>query len=125
MNGANKLPAISAIGEVAPYLSKSDFKVARTCPAKLYYKKLRYPTILDDDPYMASLADGGFMVGKLAQLQYPEGVLVSTLDPWAAVEETKRLLENETHHHFRGGDLSRKSLGSDRCAPQERQRPSI
>ena len=66
--------------------------IARTCPAKLYYKKLRYPTTLDEDPYMQSLADGGFMVGKLAQLQYPEGVLVSTLDPWAAIEETKRLL---------------------------------
>ena len=95
MNGASKLPAIGAIGKGTPYLSKSDFKLARTCPAKLYYKKLRYPTILDDDPYMASLADGGFMVGKLAQLQYPKGVLVSTLDPWAAIEETKRLLENE------------------------------
>src|SRR5581483_3065867 len=93
IKGPNKLP-ISLTGKDTPYLSKSDFKIARTCPAKLYYKKLRYPTILDDDPYMASLADGGFMVGKLAQMQYPEGVLVSTLDPWAAVDETKRLLEN-------------------------------
>ena len=95
MNGANAAPVIRTTGNNTPYLSKSDYKVARSCPAKLYYKKLRYPTILDDDPYMTSLADGGFMVGKLAQLQYPEGVLVSTLDPWAAVEETKRLLQNE------------------------------
>ena len=95
MNGPNHPHDIEAIEKGAPYLSKSDFKIARTCPAKLYYKKLRYPTILDDDPYMALLADGGFMVGKLAQLQYPDGVLVSTLDPWAAVEETKRLLERD------------------------------
>jgi hypothetical protein len=95
LNGANHARAICTKGKGTPYLSKSDFKIARTCPAKLYYKKLRYPTILDDDPYMASLADGGFMVGKLAQLQYPEGMLVSTLDPWAAVEETERLLKNE------------------------------
>jgi hypothetical protein len=96
MNGATKAAGIGTTGEGTPYLSKSDFKIARTCPAKLYYKKLHYPTILDDDPYMASLADGGFMVGKLAQLQYPEGILVSTLEPWAAIEETKRLLENES-----------------------------
>ena len=81
--------------KISPYLSKSDFKVARTCPAKLYYKKLGYPTVFDDDPYMALLADGGFMVGKLAQLHYPEGILVSTLDPRAAVEETKRLMQRE------------------------------
>jgi hypothetical protein len=78
-----------------PYLSKSDFKVARTCPAKLFYKKSKYPTTLDDDAYMEMLAAGGFMVGKLAQLQFPEGILVSALDPWKAVEETKRLLERE------------------------------
>ncbi len=93
MNGVTE--AIRTIGSNTPYLSKSDFKVARNCLTKLYYKKLRYPTILDDDPYMQSLADGGFMVGKLAQLQYPEGVLISTLDPWTAVEETRRLLESE------------------------------
>jgi hypothetical protein len=95
MKRTDKVPLILEIAKSTPYLSKSDFKIARTCPAKLYYKKLRYPTILDDDPYMTSLADGGFMVGKLAHLQYPEGILVSALDPWTAVEETKRLLENE------------------------------
>jgi hypothetical protein len=35
------------------------------------------------------------MVGKLAQLQYPDGVLVSTLDPWKAVKETRQLFEQE------------------------------
>lgn len=94
-SGASTMPAIGTSGQGTPYLSKSDFKVARDCPTKLYYKKLRYPTILDDDPYIESLADGGFMVGKLAQLQYPEGVLVSTLDPWDAVEETKELLKRD------------------------------
>lgn len=74
------------------YLSKSDFKVARTCPTKLYYKKKQYPTTLDDDPYMQLLADGGFMVGKLAQLQYPSGVMISDLDPEAAIAETSRLM---------------------------------
>ena len=32
-------------------LSKSDFKTARDCPAKLYYKKLRCPSNDDENPY--------------------------------------------------------------------------
>ena len=37
------------------FLTKSDFKVARTCPTKLYYKKLKYPTTQDDDEYLELL----------------------------------------------------------------------
>lgn len=59
-------------------LSKSDFKIARTCPAKLYYKKLKYPTSNDENEYMQYLAKGGYMVGKLATLMYPEGISIET-----------------------------------------------
>ena len=55
------------------YLSKSDFKVAQTCPTKLYYKKNKYPSLNEENDYLSLLADGGFMIGKLAQLLYPEG----------------------------------------------------
>lgn len=55
-------------------LSKSDFKTARDCPAKLYYKKMGYPSSLKDDPYLAFLADGGYMVETMAKLLYPGGV---------------------------------------------------
>jgi hypothetical protein len=55
------------------YLTKSDFKVARTCPTKLYYKKLKYPSLLDEDEYLEFLADGGFMVERMAKLLYPAG----------------------------------------------------
>ncbi len=55
------------------HLSKSDFKTARECPAKLYYKKLRYPSTLADNDYLRYLAEGGFMVEKAAQLLCPEG----------------------------------------------------
>jgi hypothetical protein len=58
---------------VAPYLSKSDFKVAQTCPTKLYYKKQRYPSVYDEDEYLMLLAEGGYMVEKIAKLLYPEG----------------------------------------------------
>lgn len=54
-------------------LSKSDFKVARTCPTKLYYKKLGYPSALDADQYLAFLADGGYMIETIAKLLHSEG----------------------------------------------------
>jgi hypothetical protein len=55
------------------YLSKSDFKLAQTCPTKLFYKKQDYPTDLNEDEYLMLLADGGYMVEKIAKLLYPEG----------------------------------------------------
>jgi len=55
------------------HLSKSDFKVARDCPAKLYYRKLGYPSAKDHD-YSHFLKDGGYMVETLAKLLHPEGV---------------------------------------------------
>lgn len=55
------------------YLSKSDFKVAKTCATKLYYKKNKYSSLNEENDYLSLLADGGFMIGKLAQLLFPEG----------------------------------------------------
>jgi hypothetical protein len=54
-------------------LSKSDFKIARTCGTKLYYKKLGYPANTTDDPYLEFLADGGYMVETISKLLFPEG----------------------------------------------------
>jgi len=59
------------------YLSKSDFKVARTCGTKLYYRKFSYPTATDDDPYVEFLADGGYMVEAIARLLFPDGSEIS------------------------------------------------
>lgn len=56
------------------YLSKSDFQVARTCPAKLFYKKSGYPSLRDEDEYAAFLADGGCMVEAIARLLHPGGI---------------------------------------------------
>lgn len=55
-------------------LTKSDFKVAQTCATKLYYRNRKYPTTLENDEYLAFLADGGFMVEALAHLHFPQGV---------------------------------------------------
>lgn len=55
------------------YLTKSDFKVARSCPTKLYYRKLGYSTTKDENPYFELLADGGYMIEVIAQLLFPDG----------------------------------------------------
>ncbi len=55
-------------------LSKSDFKLARTCGAKLYFRENRYPDNRDSNAYMAMLAEGGYMVEALAKASFPDGV---------------------------------------------------
>lgn len=73
------------------HLSKSDFKVAHTCPAKLWYKKHGFPTSTDQNEYMKMLADGGFMFGKLAMLLFPEGIEI-TGSYNEAIAQTEELL---------------------------------
>ena len=65
---------------ITHYLTKSDFKVAQTCAAKLYYRKLGYPTREDGDEYLAALADQGYLVEALARALYPDGRWVGYRD---------------------------------------------
>ena len=58
------------------YLTKSDFKIAEDGPTKLYYKKSGYLNVKDIDEYMKLLSQGGYMVGKMAQLLHPDGIEV-------------------------------------------------
>jgi Domain of unknown function(DUF2779) len=75
------------------FLSKTDFKVARTCPAKLYYKKLKYPSMLQDDEYLQFLADGGYMVETIAKLCQPGGIEIGFDDgPERSAEKTASAL---------------------------------
>jgi CRISPR/Cas system-associated exonuclease Cas4 (RecB family) len=79
------------------HLSKSDFKVAHTCPTKLWYKKHAFPTSTDQNEYMKMLADGGFMFGKLAMLLFPEGIeITGSYD--LAIARTEELLS--THQNI-------------------------
>jgi hypothetical protein len=79
---------------VRTYLSKTDFKVARTCATKLYYRKLGYPSSHHEDEYLQFLADGGYMVEAIAKLLYPDGVEIGfDKGPEAAAAETMRLLQ--------------------------------
>lgn len=74
-------------------LSKSDFKLASSCPKKLIYKKASYDTLNDANEYMEMLAQGGHIVGKYAQLIYPEGIEVKSGSIDDAIAETSRLLK--------------------------------
>lgn len=58
-------------------LSKSDFKAARGCATKLYYRELKYPDNTQQNEYLQLLAEGGYMVELLAKQMFPAGI---TLD---------------------------------------------
>ncbi|MCF6185652.1 MAG: hypothetical protein L3J56_13720, partial [Bacteroidales bacterium] len=79
------------------YLTKSRFKIAAECPAKLFCsnKKEEYQNINDGDQFLLALAEGGFQVGELAKLYFPGGVEVETLNYDDALAQTNRLLEQE------------------------------
>lgn len=83
------------------FLTKSDFKVARTCPTKLYYRKKGYPTTEAGDEQLALMADQGYLVEALARTLYPEGrwigyrqdVESAAWDTMSALSENTTLFE--------------------------------
>lgn len=78
-------------------LSKSDFKTARECPTKLYYRELGYASKKDDDEYLALLAEGGYVVEQMAKLRYPAGItLPYGGDPTVAASLTHTHLSKNT-----------------------------
>ena len=79
------------------YLTKSRFKLANECPAKLFYtgKKEVYPDKSFDDDFLAALAEGGFQVGELAKAMYPGGHDIVELDYETSLRKTAELLEKE------------------------------
>ena len=76
------------------YLTKSRFKLGVECPTKLYYTGKRdvYADQSFDDPFLRSLADGGFQVGELAKFYFPNGVEIGRGDYSATAEQTRALL---------------------------------
>lgn len=76
------------------YLTKSRFKLATECPAKLYYTgKSEYANQNLEDSFLMALADGGFQVGELAKRYFPGGHEIKTLAYEDALAETNRLLQ--------------------------------
>ena len=79
------------------YLTKSRFKLAQECPAKLFYtgKKEEYADQKIEDSFLEALAEGGYQVGELAKCYYPGGHNISTLDYEDALKQTNELLKLE------------------------------
>ena len=77
-------------------LSKSDFKTACNCTTKLYYKKKGFKRSNEGNDYLQFLADGGHQVGKLATMQFPDGIDINTgNDHKEAKKQTALYLKKE------------------------------
>ena len=88
---------MSAPVPLTRYLTKSRFKLAVECPTKLYHSgKPEYANTKNDDEFLAMLADGGFLVGELAKLKYPDGIEIEAKDNAQAIAQTTELLQQET-----------------------------
>ena len=76
------------------YLTKSRFKLAVECPTKLYYvrKSHEYRDSMAENDFLAMLAEGGYQVGALAKLRYPDGIEIEGLDTALTISETRELL---------------------------------
>ena len=79
------------------YLTKSRFKLAVECPRKLFYtgKKDRYQDTMAEDSFLEMLAEGGYQVGALAKLRYPDGIEIHETDHAAAEAATMELLAGD------------------------------
>ena len=78
------------------YLTKSRFKLAMDCPAKLYYEgKPEYANQNIEDDFLLALAEGGFQVGELAKCYFPGGYKINTPDYDEALRLTNELLRQD------------------------------
>ena len=78
------------------FLTKTDFINTFTCPTRLNY--ILHPEIYTDsteeNEYLQSLSDGGYQVGKLAQLYYKEGIEI-TDNLIDAISETSNFMKKD------------------------------
>lgn len=79
--------------------TKSVFKEALVCPARLnYFQNERYANQDSDDEFLKSLAEGGFQVGELAKVYYgvsSEADLSGITDNDEALRRTQDLLAHD------------------------------
>jgi hypothetical protein len=79
------------------YLSKSRFKLAHECPTKLYYTgKKDFSNSNDENSFLMALAEGGYQVGELAKLYYPDGTEPNERDYQKAHQITSELIGSNT-----------------------------
>lgn len=82
------------------YLTKSRFKLAVECPTKLYYtgKDSVFRNLKREDTFLQALARGGFQVGKMATMLYPEGKEITARSNAEAEHQTQ--LELSAHENI-------------------------
>jgi hypothetical protein len=102
---SKKIPALVVDpGSKTRFLTKSKFKLACECPTKIFYdgRPNEYENDKLNDPFLRNLARGGFQVGAIARLYFPNGVLVESLDYSDSVLKTAALLEKESVTIYEG-----------------------
>jgi hypothetical protein len=78
------------------YLTKSRFKLALDCPAKLFYTgKPEYFDAKKNDAFLEALAEGGYQVGALAKCYYPDGIEIKERGYDISLQKTIELLTKE------------------------------
>lgn len=85
------------------YLTKSRFKIALECPAKLYFTgKDQYANTHDSDEFLKALAEGGYQVGELAKYYHPGGIQIDEIGHQEALDKTKELMNEDNVTLFEG-----------------------
>jgi hypothetical protein len=77
-------------------LTKSKFKLALSCPTKLYYStnQNEYENQSIDDQFLQALAEGGYQVGELAKYLFCDdpvnaGITIDDFDYEQSVQKTE------------------------------------
>ena len=80
--------------DTSPNLASS---LPSSVPRKLFYtgKKDIYQDAMAEDAFLEMLAEGGYQVGALAKLRYPEGIEIHETDHAAAEAATQALLARD------------------------------
>ena len=81
---------------MAKHLTKTDFISTFSCPTRLNYIRhpYKYTDSSEEDEFLQSLSDGGYQVGKLAQLNYQDGIEVSENREEAITETEDKMAED-------------------------------
>lgn len=90
-------------------LSKTDFQLASSCAKKLVYKKAFYPTANDTNEYMEMLATGGYIVGRMATMLYPQGIEIEGITQ-DCLRQTEKLMQQEEVVLFEPAFLSHEKM---------------
>lgn len=92
-------------------LSKTDFGLARTCDAKLYFRENRYPDNGESDPYLRLLREGSYMVEALATAKHAGGILLEYgRNPVEDFERTREYLSRDNVTLFQATLLWKRRL---------------